>query len=418
MEAMDAVDREDAEREVVNEQNCGVGGAHAAALIVLFAAAASAPPLTARYGFGAFVTAYVISIGAWLIVRRRVLSRRATIVIAIALRALFLFATPQLSGDVYRYLWDGRTLAAGHNPYTRLPDDPRINHPEIPTIYPPHAELLFAAVHWLPAWRLPLIGADLATIVLTRRRSLAYATFPPLLFEGAWSGHIESLAAMLLALAATRDSGAAAGAAVGVKIIPAAAVPLLFVRARRRMRWALAFALLLVVPAIPFAVAGPLMPGMRAYATRWIFNSPLYSATFAVVDALHVAERAKSLFTSIKDRLHLEPIAHAVYFHLYADYVTRMLLGGIAVAAIAIFTRRRSSPAAPIAALLLCSPAIHPWYWIVLAPFASGLALWLALCAPFSYLLYVGASPWLVFALCYALPLALSARFRSSAIAT
>jgi len=76
--------------------------------------------------------------------------------------------------------------------------------------------------------------------------------------------------------------------------------------------------------------------------------------------------------------------------------------------------------------LIICSPAIHPWYWIVLTPLclqaglrtsddgesgkAAGVATALQLCAPFSYLLYGGAHTLLVFALSYGPPLALLIR--------
>jgi hypothetical protein len=331
----------------------------------------------------------------------RQLGNSATLVaIAIALRAIFLFTDPQLSADVHRYMWDGRELASGHDPYARPPlDDPRVNHREIATIYPPHAELLFAVVHAIPLWRLLLIACEVAAVMLIPRRfALAYATFPPLLFEGAWSAHVEVVAALLVLVAFTRDSGAAAGAAIGMKVIPLAAVPALIARSSRRARFVAMLALVLIVPFIPFALAGPLMPGMRDYATRWIFNSPAYDSVFAMVDRVPL----KAWWTSIKDPLHLEAISDFVYHHVYSDFVTRAILGVCAV--VAIFRLRRRV-AASIAALLLFSPAIHPWYWLVAVPVAlierANIVLALALCAPFSYLLYAGASKWLVYALCY-----------------
>jgi len=360
-----------------------------------------------RFGFAGFVVAYAIAALAWLLARRMRCSFRTTIVIAVALRVLFLFSTPALSADVYRYLWDGRTLAAGHNPYAALPTDPRVNHPEIPTLYPPHAEILFALFHNLLLWRLLLIAADVAALfLLDRRAAFAYATFPPLLFEGAWSGHIEVLAAMLLLYAWRRDDAAAAAFAVGTKIIPIAAVPLIFRRSATRGRFAMLFALVLFLPAVPFLISGHFMPGMRDYATRWVFNSPLYDAVFFVIQGTHVAEHLKNAWTAIKDPLHLEVLSHFVYYHLYADFLTRSILGLMAIGGIVIATRRRSM-AGTIGALLICSPAIHPWYWLVLAPFASGIWLGLALCAPLSYLLYAGVSKWAVYALCYALPILL-----------
>ena len=357
---------------------------------------------------------------AWLALRRLIVPLRTAIVLAVALRAIFLVADPQLSADVYRYLWDGSELAAGRNPYARPPQDPRINHPEIPTIYPPHAELLFAVAHWLPVWRLLLIGCDVAMLLLLRRRPellLAFATFPPLLFEGAWSAHVEVAAALLLGVALLRDSGAAAGVASGLKIIPLAAVPALLARSGRRIRFALACAAALVVPAIPFLFAGAFMPGMRDYATRWIFNSPAYDLVFAAVDRLPL----KDAWTRIKDPLHLEPISDFVYRHVYSDFVTRAVLAVCGIVLIALAARRRRV-ARSVAALLVVSPAIHPWYWLVGVPAAmlEGDALYvaLALCAPFSYLLYGDVTPrWLVYALCYGLPWII-ARLRPSASAS
>lgn len=367
---------------------------------------------------------------AWLPLRRLRVHFALALGVALLLRLLFIAEAPRLSGDVYRYLWDGKVLAAGHNPYALAPADPRlaalrerwhpeINHPEIRTIYPPHAELLFAAAHSLTLWRLLLLAADAGILALLRRRPtlmLAYATFPPLLFEGAWSGHVEVLAALGLTIAALYDSGIAAGIAAGLKVIPIAGVPALLVRSRQRLRFLIGFAVALLVPAIPFALRGPLMPGMRDYATRWVFNSPLYEALFFGLERTALAARLKAGWTAIKDPLHLEPLAPWVYAHLYSDYLARGLSALIAVVAIALLIRsavragRTPSVALSIAALLLCSPAIHPWYWLVLVPVAmleeQRLCLALALCAPFSYLVYAGASPWLVAALCYALPYA------------
>jgi len=389
------------ESQSADRESGGQAGA-LVALIVLIGAVLAAPALTSRYGFTAFAIVYAVALIAWSVARSAPLKFGVIVALAIGLRVAMLFSEPRLSGDVFRYLSDGRAIAAGRNPYTVLPDDPRVPHREIPTIYPPHAELLFALVHWLTPWRLLLIAADVIALFLLRRNALAYALFPPLIFEGAWNGHVDGLAAMLLLVAWTYDSGSAAAASVGLKLIPLAAIPALLIRSRRRRRFLLTFALVLVLPAIPFLAAGSFMSGMHEYATRWVFNSPMYDGVFALVDSLRVADHLKNIWTAIKDPLRLEFVSRFVYFHLYSDFLTRCVL---AVVAVALIVRFRRSPAASIGALLICSPALHPWYWLVLAPFASGVWLWLALCAPFSYLLYAGAPKWVVYALCYLAPL-------------
>jgi len=375
---------------------------------------AAAPLANGLGGVFGFVIAYAGALIAWLFARRAPFRFAAVVAIAIALRAMLLFAQPALSTDVYRYLWDGRTLASGHNPYASLPTDPRVNHAEIATIYPPYAEILFAAVHQLTLWRLLLIAADLVAVFLLRENALPYATFPPLLIEGAWNGHLEPIAAALMLVALRYNSAIAAATASGLKLIPLAALPALIIQSQRRLRFVIVFAIVLLAPAIPFLIAGPIMPGLQAYATRWVFNSPLYDAAFRAIDWLQIPTHLKNGFTAIKDPLRLEPISRFVYVHLYSDFLARCVL---VVSAIALIIRFRRDPAASIGSLLICSPAIHPWYWLVLAPFASGSWLLLALFAPFSYLLYLGASKWLVYTLCYALPLII-ARLPLSAIAT
>jgi hypothetical protein len=72
-----------------------------------------------------------------------------------------LFFQPRTSDDAYRYIWDGRVLLAGVDPYRFVPlnsalaglrdpllfpegEPPLINRPGVPTIYPPIAQLWFA----------------------------------------------------------------------------------------------------------------------------------------------------------------------------------------------------------------------------------------------------------------------------------
>jgi len=43
------------------------------------------------------------------------------VIIAILLRVVFLFATPNLSQDFYRFIWDGRMILEGYNPYLFTP---------------------------------------------------------------------------------------------------------------------------------------------------------------------------------------------------------------------------------------------------------------------------------------------------------
>jgi hypothetical protein len=387
-------------------------------VILLAAAVTLAPMAMVRFGFTGFVAVYLVAALVWLPLVRRSLPLGITIALAVALRALLLFREPFLSGDVYRYLSDGRVSASGGNPYAYTPTDARINHPEIRSIYPPLAQLLFRAVHDLTAWRLLLLAADVAAIVLLRRHgalaySLAYATCPLVLFEGVGNGHIDLLAGVLLAFALTRRSalaaGLAAGLASGLKIIPAAALPALLRLhrgARSRARFLVTLGLTLLLPVLPY-LGGPIMPGFRDYATRWIFNSPLYDGVRALVERIPT----KEIWTH--HPLRFELVSDFVYRHLYPDFLTRAILGILAVGAILLARRVTTA----VAALLLCSPAIHPWYWLTIVPSAlidRSAWLYVALLMPVSYLLYDKAAGWVVYAITYGVAIAVASRERPS----
>ena len=83
---------------------------------------------------------------------------------AALIRAVFLVDPPSLSDDIYRYVFEGRVVLEGLSPYLFAPDSlvlaelrdsaPEwhlINHKELPAIYPPGAQVLFAVFAWIRA---------------------------------------------------------------------------------------------------------------------------------------------------------------------------------------------------------------------------------------------------------------------------
>ncbi len=187
--------------------------------------------------------------------------------IAIGLRGVALAAPPFLSSDLYRYVWDGRVQLAGINPYRFVPADPalaalrdaaiypRVNRAGYAlTIYPPVAQLVFAAIAKVSqtafaAKAAMVLFEALAAACLLRllaiarlppARLLIYAWNPLAVWSFAGNGHVDAVAigfaaAALLASVARRDgwAGAALGAAVAVKFLPLAIAPALW----RRWDW-------------------------------------------------------------------------------------------------------------------------------------------------------------------------------------
>ena len=60
--------------------------------------------------------------GFYLLIQNKKSSFKTLIILAILFRCIFLFATPNLSQDFYRFIWDGRMLLNGFNPYLSLPE--------------------------------------------------------------------------------------------------------------------------------------------------------------------------------------------------------------------------------------------------------------------------------------------------------
>jgi hypothetical protein len=76
-------------------------------------------------------------------------------------RLILLSLSPIASDDLNRYLWDGRVMTNGINPYRYAPNDPSlnflhtstlpqsVNFPAMKSIYPPFAQLIFFSANKL-----------------------------------------------------------------------------------------------------------------------------------------------------------------------------------------------------------------------------------------------------------------------------
>ena len=148
-----------------------------------------------RTRFGAVSGMFTLAFAGyfWLVGQRRG-GLRGLIALGIGLRVALVFAFPQLSDDLYRFLWDGHLIVAGQNPFAHLPAHyleagnavpgltpelfGRLNSPGYHTIYPPVAQASFTLAVWLfpHSWygaavviKLILLACELGTLVLLYR---------------------------------------------------------------------------------------------------------------------------------------------------------------------------------------------------------------------------------------------------------
>ena len=56
------------------------------------------------------------------IVRLELISTKVLMWLSFGFRVIFLFAIPNLSQDFYRFIWDGRMILEGFNPYLHTPE--------------------------------------------------------------------------------------------------------------------------------------------------------------------------------------------------------------------------------------------------------------------------------------------------------
>ena len=308
---------------------------------------------------------------------------RRLVVIGLALAAVwhiaFLRVPPGANDDIHRYVWDGHLQRLGYNPYVVVPSDPAVrslhtsetrnlNNPDLPSPYPPGAQLFFRAVTAVreSVFALKLVfvicdlGISLVLLDLLRTSGraghlvLAYAWNPLLAIEVAGSGHVDILGAMLLVIsvaAVARRWRATAvvmfGLAVAVKFLPIVLLPLYWKRVR--IRDAVFAAAVVALLYVPFLDHGRVPIGsLRTYVQTFRFNGPV----FATLDRVAAPQLL----------------------------VTLALLVGFATS---IWLRRANdqwSPdvfAWPMAASLLCAPVVFPWYLLWLLPFLTSTSTWL-----------------------------------------
>ena len=360
-----------------------------AGLTLVFTFAATLPSWAIDLGRlqGLMAVAFAFfALALWRLPRWRHLPHAglAVFVVALAMRLAVLRVTPTLSDDLWRYLWDGRLLAHGLDPYALAPADaalaalrdalvyPRIHPTELRTWYPPLAEAGFGAVALvapgvtgMKCW---IVLHDLALVAVLLRwcarrggsalPAIAYAWNPLVVLEYAGSGHHDptGLLWLVLALAWLESrpllSASAFAAAVLVKLVPLVALPFLLTRWSWRARL---LALGLVGAGLAVYVAHARGPGsgLEAYAAHWRNNE----LGFHYLVALFGDARARGVGASL------------------VVLVVGLLLWRRVDAAAATRTAIRT--------LFLVGPVLHPWYlgWVLaLEPLAPSWP-WLALSA-------------------------------------
>jgi hypothetical protein len=318
------------------------------------------------------------------------LSVRVVIVWGVLLRLLALPITPAFEDDYFRYLWDGYRTFHSQSPFGIAPETAfgdetipealravlaGINHPELPTIYGPALQYLFAiAAALVPGSLVALKGVllvcDIALLCMLARNCapaslLLYAWNPLVISEVAVNAHADGVVALLLLTAAEfawRSKWTVSGAALGVAFAAKAplavlAAPVLLAEALareprpRNVVYLVTGAILAVVAMYgPFLLRGATeLDGLRVFATQWEFNAGVFGMLrYALGDTMARGTAASLIagVTLIVSWLHLQRRSPA----------ERPLHSALVIV---------------ILATLWFSPAVNPWYLLWALPLAA-----------------------------------------------
>ncbi len=319
------------------------------------------------------------------------LTSREILILGIFLRLCLLPMPP--CDDIYRYLWEGKILGLGFNPYRLAPDSPAlaqfrdslwalINHPKLPALYPPLTEAVFALLarlaHSVLIFKAAFVAFDVAAFLLLRailrntgvtagadaaadsdpdatpaahaRIEAIYFLNPLLILEIAGRGHFDSIPiffnVVFIWAMRTELAWAPAGLALGAlaKINSLALAPVLLLRLpwKRAVAWGLGIAFL-VAGAIAFSGMYELL---GKFTTKFHYNGviPFFLA------------KALPFLSAHGQRVALIAVAAAgtagLFRRLRKEPLERQALGFMGL-------------------LLLCSPTLHTWYLLWVLPFAA-----------------------------------------------
>ena len=314
------------------------------------------------------------------------------VVIGLALAAVwhveFLRQPPGADDDIHRYVWDGRLQRLGYNPYIVVPSDPAfatlhtsetrtLNNPDLPSPYPPGAQLFSRAVTAIQestfALRVAFVVCEFAIVfvLLDVLRSaqreahlvLAFAWNPLLAIEVAGSGHIDIVGALLLVVSAAAlvrrwraTAAVALGLAIAVKFLPVVLLPLYWKRVR--MRDAALGAGVVGFLYLPFLNRSFFNHGripigsLGTYVRSFRFNGPVFAALHQVAPSPLLAGLAVlvGLVTATWLRIRSSAPEWSPDQFGWPMFIWPMF-------------------AWPMAASLLFAPVVFPWYLLWLLPF-------------------------------------------------
>lgn len=295
--------------------------------------------------------------------------------VALGARLLLLWQAP--GDDIFRYVWEGRVLLAGFNPYLHSPDASAlemlrggvwqaVEYKTFTAIYPPLAEWIFAFLAGIAPvplfFKCVFASVDLGIVVLLARAfgkpsALLYAWNPLVVYSFAGGGHYDCLFVLAVAcgwMSWRKEHFLRAslwiGAAVAIKWLALPLVAWMVWQILRQRGWKPAF-LAGCVSLLPFGIA---WSAVGFWTGEWTTQllPPMFS------------EYARSA----------EFIPAVVgWFWEESKYQNHWVVLPLAIGWAVVILRVRTIESAAqwmFFLALIFSPMLHAWYFTWLMPFA------------------------------------------------
>lgn len=249
----------------------------------------------------------------------------------VLVRIPFFFSEPQLSDDLYRFIWDGRMLAQGMSPYDQRPMDigeekkflidphsellENMNSAQYHSVYTPLNQLIFGALNVFGGYNFSvtlfvyhlffLLVDVLATFLIFRlllyngrfaaSGALLYGFNPLVVVEGVGNFHFETVVSLLILLSLYFGfrkkwslSSLSFFGAMGIKLIPIIFLPMML-KTRKFKLWAYAlFSVTLLLSSFAWIFFFPdsmegFQNSLRLYFVTFEFNASVYYIFRALV---------------------------------------------------------------------------------------------------------------------------------------
>ena len=311
---------------------------------------------------------------------------RDLIVLGLLARIILFMSSPQLSDDIYRFIWDGRMILEGLNPYSWTPtmvastiDDgslyDNLNSPDYYSVYPAICQVVFLIATWLAGssvfWsgfiiKIFLLLADLCIFKFLinwlksegqdSRRALWYFLNPLVLIETFGNLHFEVIMMALMMYAfmmMKRQSFSALALAGGVatKLLPAMTLPFILFR----VSWQSALKYLFIFCGASLIFFTPILLAFQSQGFGQSVN--LYFQTFEFNASIYYILREMGWLVLGYNGIHIiGPLC--------------VITAGLIILIVSYLFRKADISKWPEALLLiftiyfLFATTVHPWYII------------------------------------------------------